>query len=244
MPPRRKNKKRLPEPVVRYDDRGRPRRFHSVKEANAARNNRCWEIQFAALLRYKWKFGDCNVPRHWEENQTLATWVRAQRTHYNKKDPRMSKERIERLNQVGFVWKLRPKIDRVELLRAYNTARSNQCWETQYAALLQYKSRFGDCKVPRSWEENQTLATWVRAQRTRYNQKNPRLTPERINHLNQAGFVWKLKSEPRAPKGEKGEVSRIHSSSMIRERNGQSTKKVSRVDAVGEKAEIEKMKKD
>ena len=61
-----------------------------------------WEKSFASLARYKQENGNCNVPRGWIKNPQLATWVRTMRRF--KKCGRLAKERIHRLNQIGFQW--------------------------------------------------------------------------------------------------------------------------------------------
>eukprot|EP00959_Pyramimonas_sp_CCMP1952_P443932 9293952-Pyramimonas_sp.AAC.1 len=34
-----------------------------------------WEQHFRALQQYKQRYGDCNVPKGWMENDALAGWV-------------------------------------------------------------------------------------------------------------------------------------------------------------------------
>ena len=64
-----------------------------------------WEAPFAALKKYKKKHGDCNVPRHWTENKQLATWVSNHRANYKK--GQLDKDKIKRLDDIGFVWRIR-----------------------------------------------------------------------------------------------------------------------------------------
>jgi hypothetical protein len=54
---------------------------------------------FAALGRYKERFGDCNVPQGWAENPRLASWVRIQRGL--KTSGKLSRERELRLNAIN-----------------------------------------------------------------------------------------------------------------------------------------------
>ena len=70
-----------------------------------------WGTKFHELVAYKDTHGgSCNVPtKGYAENPQLATWVNTQRTHYKKfqQDPstsRMTQERIERLEKIGFEW--------------------------------------------------------------------------------------------------------------------------------------------
>jgi len=38
-----------------------------------------WDERFSELVAYKGRFGDCNVPQRWLDNQQLANWVAVQR---------------------------------------------------------------------------------------------------------------------------------------------------------------------
>ena len=60
---------------------------------------RPWEIRFNELVQYKAKHGDCNVPNR---QGKLGTWADKQRSTY-KKD-KLSQDRIDRLNGIGFDW--------------------------------------------------------------------------------------------------------------------------------------------
>ncbi len=61
-----------------------------------------WEEMFSKLLDYKNNYGNCNVPYQWPENYKLASWVSRQRNM--KKKEKLSEERIQRLEAIGFVW--------------------------------------------------------------------------------------------------------------------------------------------
>lgn len=55
-----------------------------------------------------------------------------------------------------------------------------------------------DCKVPQHYRENRALGKWVAKQREQYKLlqkgKHSFLTPLRIEKLNEAGFVWSIRS--------------------------------------------------
>ena len=59
---------------------------------------------FDALIEYKEKYGDCDVPQKYVSvsGQRLGNWVNTQRRF--RKTKKLSPERVERLNEVGFVW--------------------------------------------------------------------------------------------------------------------------------------------
>jgi len=67
--------------------------------------NTYWEEMFAALCKYRTKHGHCNVPQNYSENLALGTWVSTRRKAY--KNTGLSKEQIERLEDIGFVWNLK-----------------------------------------------------------------------------------------------------------------------------------------
>ena len=67
-----------------------------------AREN-TWDENFAYLKAYVEREGHCRVPaRHRENGFKLGLWVRNQRNKDN-----MSEERRRRLDELGFVWKVR-----------------------------------------------------------------------------------------------------------------------------------------
>jgi hypothetical protein len=74
-----------------------------------------YEIMFERLLAFKIVYGDTQVPSTYEDGQ-LAKWARRQRLLYSQKErglkDKLSDEKIEQLNSIGFAWKLkrgRPK---------------------------------------------------------------------------------------------------------------------------------------
>ena len=60
-----------------------------------------WEARFNELVQYKANHGDCNIPA---KQGQLGKWVDTQRTNY-KKD-KLSQDRFDRLNGIGFGWAL------------------------------------------------------------------------------------------------------------------------------------------
>ena len=66
-----------------------------------------WEEMFAALVTFKTQHGHCNVPRRYAENPPLGLWVGRQRQDHN--SGKLSAQRIERLNALGFRWSLQKR---------------------------------------------------------------------------------------------------------------------------------------
>ena len=126
-----------------------------------------WEEDFAALLEYKNRYGDCNVPADSPEHSRLASWVKVQRATSEK----LTKERTQRLTDLGFIWSLH-----------------EQKWQNMYKELVKYKQQKGDFDVPKSWAECPGLASWVSSQRTA--KKSGKLPAYRQQLLDDLGFIW------------------------------------------------------
>mmetsp|Transcript_18497 Transcript_18497/g.45825 ORF Transcript_18497/g.45825 Transcript_18497/m.45825 type:complete len:297 (-) Transcript_18497:126-1016(-) len=72
-----------------------------------------WEERWNELAIYKRLHGDCIVPSNYEKNPQLAVWVKRQRRQYKfyneNKATSMTKERIAKLEKLGFAWDCRKK---------------------------------------------------------------------------------------------------------------------------------------
>jgi hypothetical protein len=66
-----------------------------------------WHIRYNELLQYKQEYGDCKVPQKWERNTPLGEWVVVQRRLFQ--TGRLSEERIAKLNEIEFTWKMRTR---------------------------------------------------------------------------------------------------------------------------------------
>jgi hypothetical protein len=112
-----------------------------------------WENGFAALKQFKAREKHCRVPRRHQEGVfNLGAWVVNQRN----RRATLSVERRRRLDAIGFDWTLLP------------FARAS--WEQGFAALKQFQSREGHCRVPWEYEEGSfKLGRWVRRQRNKSN---------------------------------------------------------------------------
>ena len=58
----------------------------------------------------------------------------------------MTPEKIRQLEELGFHWSVRE---------------SRTPWNARLEELKEYKGRFGDCCVPKNWDENPSLSYWV-----------------------------------------------------------------------------------
>ena len=64
----------------------------------------------------------------------------------------LSQERYEKLQGIGFVWKVWPK----------------RGWDENLRLLREYKDSYGDCNVPQHWPQDKTLGKFVARQRYIY----------------------------------------------------------------------------
>jgi hypothetical protein len=133
-----------------------------------------WDSMYEALVAYQRAHGHCRVPN--AERSRLSRWVQIQRLFKHK--GRLSKDRVRRLDKLGFDWHLQE--DR---------------WERMFTALVKYKNVHGDCDVPSEWPEDRELGCWVSTQRWRGRKGS--LRPERMKRLEAIGFRWWSKRERR-----------------------------------------------
>jgi hypothetical protein len=114
-----------------------------------------------------------NVPNRFktEDGFELSLWVSHKRTDY--KVGRLTQERIDALNELGFSW------DPIE-----------EDFQKALGYLRAYKAENSHCRVPTFFktEDGFKLGQWVSHKRTDY--KVGRLTQDRIDALDELGFVW------------------------------------------------------
>lgn len=130
-----------------------------------------WDHFFGCLINYKNKEGHCLVPvEYTDDTVNLGRWVHNQRSLKNK----IAADKLKKLNDLGFVW------DAIE----FN-------WQKGFEELIYYKNREGHCLVPIQHQENKfNLGIWVSTQR----KQKDELRSDRINRLNEIGFVWDVSS--------------------------------------------------
>lgn len=128
-----------------------------------------FEERFNELLEYKEEHGDLLVPRRYH-NKKFANWVYRIR---NPKDKALlSQDRLDRLNEIGFVW----NVDE------YN-------WNTKFNELKKYYEETNNYLFIRN---NKTLAEWANRQRQYYREN--KLTDEKILLLQSINFIFDVQS--------------------------------------------------
>jgi len=127
-----------------------------------------WEEGYSHLEKFYETNGHSRVPRQKTGDGFLfGRWVQRQRSI---KDS-LSKERIDRLNDLGFIW------DPLE-----------DDWEEGYSRLKRFCEVKGHARVPHNQKNGDEflLGRWVQRQRKRKNS----LDKEKIGRLNDLGFIW------------------------------------------------------
>ncbi|EJK47359.1 hypothetical protein THAOC_33924 [Thalassiosira oceanica] len=123
---------------------------------------RQWNESYLKLKAYRAEHGDCKVPKR---HGQLGRWVKKQRD--TRKNDKLSKERIRKLDDLGFNWSPR------------------DTWDERLDELKKYKADRGHCDVPQS---QGPLGEWVLTQRKA--RKKDELSDERIRKLDDVGFNW------------------------------------------------------
>ena len=115
-----------------------------------------WEECRQQLAVVKKEVLHTNVPQNYAKNKPLGKLVNNQRTQYkllkaSKKSHMTRKQiRIWSLDKLGFEWEICSK----------------PCtWEERHQQLSDFKDEFLHTNVPRYYEENKPLGTWVTNQR-------------------------------------------------------------------------------
>jgi superfamily II DNA or RNA helicase len=138
-----------------------------------------FEKGFQQTLLYKERTGNPNAPdRHKsDEGYRLGTWQSHQRKNY--KTGNLSKDRIERLEKIGFMWDIR-------------TEQLEEQFEKGFQETLLYKERTGNLNALASYKtaEGYRLGTWQSHQRKNY--KTGNLSKDRIDRLEKIGFTWQI----------------------------------------------------
>jgi hypothetical protein len=103
-----------------------------------------WLVRYNELLEYMSMFGDFSVPKMYNGERSLASWVCRQRLFFKNKT--LSESRIAKLNEVGFTWS------------------QEDDWMKRCSQLVEYKREFGDCCDNFKHKLNPQLGTWVKNQ--------------------------------------------------------------------------------
>ena len=138
-----------------------------------------WELMHQLLRMYKKKNLGTEMLQHTTKYRglNLGIWVHTQRQY--KTRGLLSEERIQLLKNIGIIWQPREAV-----------------WEEGFQALTKfYKTAKPDVGIPKhiTYGDGKKLGGWVQNQRTAKTQG--KLPSERIERLEDIGFIWKLRPE-------------------------------------------------
>jgi len=128
-----------------------------------------WMEMYHRLVAYKYKYKTTVVPKKLKEDRQLGKWVYTQRRDCKEKD------RVDLLNDVGFVWSLKDL--------------ENIDWKVMYDRLVAYKKKHNSVCVPYYWTEDPELAKWF------YKQLMGCKDKCRVDLLNDIGFDEDFRDE-------------------------------------------------
>ncbi len=161
--------------------------FLQVWSIRDKKNAEHWEVMFNALSEYKTAHGNCLVPSRYS-NTKLAKWVENVRSEYAKlqtvtdasglrkivPSSKLTADRIQRLEWVGFEWrvKAKPKAESEQVTTPSDTKPKSQAkklnhdkqWDLMLSHLQKYKDTYGHTRVPKRYKENPSLGVWCDTQ--------------------------------------------------------------------------------
>ncbi len=130
-----------------------------------------WEKSFKEYKEFKEKYNrEPNGNSEDESENSLAGWISQQRIKYNVN--KLSKEKIERLNSIGFTWDVH-----------------EFSWSETFNGYQEFKGKYNREPLGTSKVQSEKLfAQWAGDQRKRY--KINKLSKDRIKKLNSLNFIW------------------------------------------------------
>jgi Helicase associated domain len=138
-----------------------------------------WNAFYERLKEYKKVHGDCDVPRHYNEDRSLGGWVG--RNRHLGRNNELSKYRRAKLDAIGFAW---------------GESNDPNLWKKQFRKLCDFQLKEGHCRIPLYWPPDPSFARWVKYQRQR--QKGNLMPDDEFKKLESIGFVWCRAKEKKA----------------------------------------------
>ena len=131
---------------------------------------RPWDDSFRALKEFKEEHGHTKVSQ--ESHPSLAAFVYQQK----RKAHKLTAIQVDKLNSIGFDWET-------------HSEKLEKLWQEKFQRLLDYQKEYGNTNVPRNYDEDPALGTWVDKQR--YNASRGLLLDHRYEQLDQINdFQW------------------------------------------------------
>lgn len=143
----------------------------------------CWETRYKELQTYKKEHGSCRVPAHRDK---LGRWVERQRTNYRM--GKLDAEKIEKLDRIGFEWKLQS-----QRKPCYPVCSEfhDEAFKRMLEKVKAFVKKEGHCRIPQRYPADPQLGRWVKNRRSE--KKHGTLDKDREKSLNEVGFEWQPK---------------------------------------------------
>lgn len=138
------------------------------------RSDYLWSRYFSAAEKYRKDHGDLVIPVKYVSptGERLGNWISNLR--HMKSSGQLSRERIDRLNELGMIWN-----------------QHDLQWEMNYLSCAGYYHEHGDLNIPQDYVSSDGLRVgeWLNRQRS-LRRKKGKLTAEQIEKLDQIGMEW------------------------------------------------------
>lgn len=140
-----------------------------------------WQRNYRRAKVYYKKHGDLLVPASYtdETNFRLGVWISNLRAARKSRPDsfQVTPEHIALLDEIGMEWDAR-----------------KAKWLCAFRCAEKYSEEHGNLRVPVNYKtkEGYCLGDWIRRMRDSYARHDPKLTPERIEKLNELGMIWSL----------------------------------------------------
>lgn len=144
-------------------------RWHRAYNSNAEQERR-WQEKLRAVAAFKREHGRWPPQRLGDPGiNSLHQWLVGMRMLYHR--GKLPPDRVRALEAIGFTWR-----------------HQDPRWDSQLAALAEFKAAHGHCNVPKTWPANPALGSFVNW--TRHLRAKRTLSDDCIRQLDAMGFVW------------------------------------------------------
>ena len=141
-----------------------------------------WEVMLNQLKSYKEEHGHCKVPAHRDK---LGRWVTKQRTQHRLNKLTAGQE--EQLNLLGFEWQLQSQ---AKPRNKRSSAEADRAFRSMMQRVVDYVAKEGHGWIPQKYNGDPVLGAW--ANNRRREKRQGALSNERVEALENAGFVWEF----------------------------------------------------
>lgn len=151
-----------------------------------------WSDNYDELVAFNEENGGCDVPL----GHKLYAWCMYQRQAF--KNGKLAEDRVDLLRKINFKLDVSSRKGRKSTSEASSSPAPaaekpdreeylSDLWDKSYNELVEYKEKFGNCKIPVNYTANPSLGAWAFAQRMAY--KKDKLSEERVEKLTEIGFA-------------------------------------------------------